>query len=119
MCANLKLNVAVLEVMDEDLEARDTSHACVTAHARAHSTRTLMLPVTSALPPLTAQSHVEHHLPDQKLARLSLNPDTAMLTPDAVECAAAAPEKAKGDEGGGGGGGGGGATRLVCVTRHL
>ena len=50
-----------------------------------------MLPVTSALPPLIAQSHDELHRPDQKLERLSLNPDMPMLTPVEVEYAPAAP----------------------------
>ena len=50
-----------------------------------------MLPLTSALQPLMAQSHDELHLPDQKLERLSLKPDKPMLTPDAVEYAPAAP----------------------------
>jgi hypothetical protein len=52
-----------------------------------------MLPLTSALLPLMAQSHVEHHLPDQKFDRLSLKPDKPMLTPDSVEYAPAAPVK--------------------------
>ncbi len=50
-----------------------------------------MLPVTSALPPLIVQSHDELHRPDQKLDRLSLNPDMPMLTPVEVEYAPAAP----------------------------
>jgi hypothetical protein len=52
-----------------------------------------MLPLTSALLPLIEQSHDELHLPDQKLDRLSLKPDTPMLTPVAVEYAPAAPAK--------------------------
>lgn len=50
-----------------------------------------MLPVTSALLPLTAQSHDELHRPDQKLDRLSLKPEMPMLIPEAVEYAPAAP----------------------------
>ena len=63
-----------------------------------------MLPVTSALLPLTAQSQDELHRPDQKLDRLSLKPEMPMLIPEAVEYAPAAPGQTNqaGVRGGGG-----------------
>jgi hypothetical protein len=85
-----------------------------------------MLPVTSALLPLTAQSHDELHRPDQKLERLSLKPEMPMLIPEAVEYAPAAPGQT--NQAGGGGGGRErnveakkdaiGCAAMKCISKH-